>query len=88
LAPSGLQLGEVLLELGGALLDLRVAAVLGLALLGEDLVLDGGHVLVTLFGVHAGDHVRGEVDDLLEVLRGQVEQVPQTARNALEVRCG
>ena len=35
--------------------------------------------------VDRGDHVRGEVDDLLEVLRGEVEQVAEPARNALEV---
>jgi hypothetical protein len=32
-----------------------------------------------------GDHVRREVDDLLEVLRGEVEQVAQAAGHALEV---
>ena len=32
-----------------------------------------------------GDHVGREVDDLLEVLRRQVEQVAQAARDALEV---
>src|SRR5439155_19965806 len=35
--------------------------------------------------VHAGDHVRSEVDDPLEVLRGDVEQVAQPRRDALEV---
>ena len=85
LGALGLELGQVGLELGGALLDLGVAAVLGLPLLGEDLVLDRGHVAVTRLGVHAGDHVRGEVDDLLEVLRRQVEQVAQPARHTLEV---
>ncbi len=81
----GLQLGQVGLELGGPLLDLRVAAVLGLPLLGHDLVLDGREVAVTRLGVHARHDVRGEVDDLLEVLRSEVEQVAQPARNALEV---
>jgi hypothetical protein len=32
-----------------------------------------------------GDHVGGEVDDLLEVLRRQVEQVAEPARHTLEV---
>src|SRR5690606_13030386 len=38
-------------------------------------------------GVHVdgGDHVGREVDDLLEVLRRQVEQVSQPARDTLEV---
>src|SRR4029077_525657 len=31
------------------------------------------------------DHVGGEVDDLLQVLRRQVEQVAETARHTLEV---
>ncbi len=35
--------------------------------------------------VHVRDHVRGEVDDLLQVLRRQVEQVAQPAGHALEV---
>ena len=35
--------------------------------------------------VDRGDHVGGEVDDLLEVLRRQVEQVAQPARHTLEV---
>ena len=85
LGALGLQLGQVGLELGGPLLDLRVAAVLGLPLLGEDLVLDRREVAVTRLGVDAGDHVRREVDDLLEVLRRQVEQVAQPARHTLEV---
>lgn len=40
---------------------------------------------MTLVLVDARDHVGGEVDDLLEVLRRQVEQVPEAARDALEV---
>ncbi|CVM13904.1 Uncharacterised protein [Streptococcus pneumoniae] len=35
--------------------------------------------------VHRGDHVRREVDDLLEVLRRQVQQVAQARGHALEV---
>ena len=85
LGALGLELGEVGLELGGPLLDLRVAAVLRLPLLGQDLVLDRREVTVTRLGVHARHDVRGEVDDLLEVLRRQVEQVAQPARDALEV---
>jgi hypothetical protein len=40
---------------------------------------------VTRFGVDARDHVRGEVNDLLEILRSQVEQVAKPARHTLEV---
>src|SRR5207302_647746 len=36
-------------------------------------------------GVDVRDHVRGEVDDLLQVLRRQVEQVAEPAGHALEV---
>ncbi len=42
-------------------------------------------VLVASVLVDLGDHVRREVDDLLEVLRRQVEQVAQPARDTLEV---
>src|SRR6185437_13439727 len=44
-----------------------------------------GHVPVAGLRVDAGDHVRREVDDLLEVLRREVEQVAQPAGDALEV---
>ena len=47
--------------------------------------LDGGQVAVTRLGVDRRDHVRREVDDLLEVLGRQVEQVAQPARHTLEV---
>jgi hypothetical protein len=40
---------------------------------------------VALVDVDRGDHVGREVDDLLEVLRGQVQQVAQPARDTLEV---
>ena len=49
------------------------------------LVLERGQVGVAQLGVHRGDHVGREVDDLLEVLGRQVEQVAQPARHALEV---
>src|SRR6185312_11374020 len=44
-----------------------------------------GHVGVTALLVDRDDHVGGEVDDLLEVLRRHVEQVAEAARNTLEV---
>src|SRR4029079_10283673 len=40
---------------------------------------------VALLHVDRGDDVGGEVDDLLEALRGDVEQVDEAARDALEV---
>ena len=42
-------------------------------------------ILVTSLLVNAGNHVRSEVNDLLQVLRSQIQQVAQTGRNTLEV---
>jgi hypothetical protein len=81
----GLQLGEIGLELLLPRLDVGVALVLGPLLLDRDLGLDGRQVAVAGLGVDPGDQVRREVDDLLEVLRRQVEQVAEPARDALEV---
>src|SRR4029079_5596966 len=39
---------------------------------------------LTAVDVDPGDHVRREVDDLLEVLRGEVEQVAEARRHTLE----
>ena len=55
------------------------------SLLHRDLGLERGQVAVAGLVVDRGDHVGREVDDLLEVLRRQVEQVAQAARHALEV---
>ncbi len=76
---------EVLLELLGAVVDGDVHAVRQHLALLVDLRLERGQVAVTRLLVDGGDHVRREVDDLLEVLRGEVEQVAQPRRNALEV---
>src|SRR5690606_20778774 len=54
-------------------------------LLRRDLGLDRGHVALAGLLVHVGDDVRGEVDDLFKVLRSQVKQVAEPARNTLEV---
>ena len=59
--------------------------VLDLLALDADLGLERRQVAVARLLVDRGDHVGREVDDLLEVLRGQVEQVAQPARDALEV---
>ena len=85
LGALGLQLGQVGLELLGAGLEVGVAAVLDLLALDGDVRLQRGQVARTALVVDARDHVRGEVDDLLEVLRGEVEQVAQARRDALEV---
>ena len=80
-----LELGEVGLELRRTRVDVRVATVLEFLLLDLDLVLERRQVGVTLLLVDRGDHVGREVDDLLEVLRREVQQVAQTARDTLEV---
>src|SRR5690606_27623942 len=76
---------EVLLELLRAAIDVRVATRLDPLLLHVDLVLQGRQVAVARLLVDRGDHVRGEVDDLLEVLGRQVQQVAQARGHALEV---
>ena len=81
----GLEGGEVGLELLGPHLDVGVALVLELRALDADLGLDRRQVAVPLLDVDLRDHVGGEVDDLLEVLRRQVEQVAEPARHTLEV---
>src|SRR5581483_2038415 len=80
-----LQLGQVLLQLGLAGLDVAVPALLELAALHRDLGLEARQVPAAGLVVHVRDHVRGEVDDLLQVLGRQVEQVAEPAGHALEV---
>src|SRR5205807_2337604 len=81
----GLEFGDVGLELLLPRLDIRVALVLDTLALDSDFGLDRGHVAVPRVGVDGRDQIRGEIDDLLEVLRGQVEQVAQPGRDAFEV---
>ena len=85
LGPLGLQGRGVLLQLGHPRLDVGVAPALELLALDVDLGLEAGQVAVPRLLVHRGDHVRREVDDLLQVLRGDVQQVAEPARHALEV---
>src|SRR5690606_14736459 len=85
LGTLGLERGEVLLELAGPLLDRGVATVLQALALQVDLRLERGQVAVAGVLVDGGDHVGGEVDDLLQVLRRQVEQIAQPAGHTLEV---
>lgn len=85
LGALGLQLGQVGLELLGAGFEVGVAAVLDLLTLDGDVRLQRRQVARTALLVHERDHVRGEVDDLFEVLRREVEEVAQARRDALEV---
>src|SRR5262249_37937859 len=78
-------LGQVRLQLGLPGLDVAVAALLDLLALDRELGLQRGQVTVAPVLVHVRDHVRGEVDDLFQVLGRQVEQVAETAGNALEI---
>ena len=81
----GLEGREVLFELGEALGDANVALALERLDLEVDLVLEAGKVGVATLLIHRDDHVGGEVDDLLEVLRRHVEQVAEAAGHTLEV---
>ncbi len=85
LGTLGLEGLHVLFELGHALVDLVVTTRLELLDLEVDLGLQRGQVAVTRVLVDLRDHVGREVDDLLEVLRGEVEQVAEPARDTLEV---
>ena len=79
-------LGALVLELLHVGLELlRAGLEVGVALILDGLALDGhlglerGQLVVPHLVVHAGDDVGREVDDLLEILRRQVEQVAQAA---------
>ena len=85
LGAGRLELAEVGLELLLPGLDVVVPALLELGPLDRDPCLEGRQIALPGLVVHVGDHVGGEVDDLLQVLRRQVEQVAETARHTLEV---
>ena len=72
--------GEPLLELG----ELLVAVDVDPLDLGLDLVLEVVQVLRARLVVDVGDDRSGEVEDLLELARSDVEQVADAARDALE----
>src|SRR5581483_9969376 len=76
----GAPAGEPLLEPG----ELLVAVDVDPLVLGLDLVLEVVQVLRTLLDVDERDDRGGEVEDLLELARGDVEQVADPARDALE----
>src|SRR5690606_15242231 len=65
--------------------DLRIATIPQRLQLEADVVLLRRQVAVTSILIDRDDHVGGEVDDLLQVLRRHVEQVAQTRRHTLEV---
>src|SRR5579875_2127088 len=68
-----------------ARLQVGVALVLDGLALDDHLGLERGQLVVPQLVVHTGDHVGGEVDDLLEILGRQVQQVAQPRRHTLEV---
>ena len=79
------ELGEVSFVFLLTLSDFLVANLLEIADLGLDALLEHRKVFVNRGLVDVRDHVRGEVDDLFEVLRCHVEEVTETARDTLEV---
>ena len=85
LGAFGFECGEVFFELLGARVDVDVLAVFDLLAVDRDLRLDARQVAVAGVVVDPRDHVGGEVDDLLEILRRKVEQVTEPARHTLEV---
>src|SRR5690606_30150217 len=80
-----LERSEVALELHETRVDAVVALLLEVLDLKAQLVLEPGEVGVATLLVDVDDHVRGAVDDHLEVLRRHVEQVAEAARHTLEV---
>src|SRR4029453_11956407 len=77
--------GKLVFKVAGDRGDVAVAAVHQLLLLEVVLDLEVRQFSVAVFRVNAGDHVGSEVDDLLKVLRSQVQEVAQARGNALEV---
>src|SRR5262249_14542280 len=67
------------------LAELELLVALDVAHLGADVGLELLEARVPALLVDPRDDVGREVDDLLEVLRREVEQVAETARDALEV---
>ena len=82
-------LGFELCEIGFHLLrtgfDVGIATLGNVCLVLRELGLEAWQRGVATVDIDLRDHVRGEVDDLLEILRREVEQVAQTARHTLEV---
>ena len=72
--------GEPVVERRERLVAIEVDALA----LARDLVLEVGEVLLPLLAIDLRDDRGGEVEDLLELARSDVEQVADAARNALE----
>src|SRR5207302_11447135 len=70
---AALERGELLVAVDGRLL-----------VLGADLVLEVGEILLPRLLVDVGDDRGGEVEHLLQLARGDVEQVADAAGDALE----
>ena len=92
LGATGLQLGDLALEVLEPVVDVDVARALDLGQLLEELGLQLGEVVVAALLVDPGDQVGGEVDDLLQLLGLQLltglgahEQVGQPRPGAAEV---
>src|SRR5207247_1632678 len=85
LGSLALQVPKPVFELVEPLVDLLVPMMLDLALLLLQVALDLGQVPVPPLDVDLGHDVGGEVDDLLQVLRRQVEQVAKARGDAFEV---
>jgi len=66
-------------------LESELTVLLDVGDLGPDVALELGQVGVPAVGVDPRDDVGGEVDDLLEALRRDVEEVAEPARDTLEV---
>src|SRR6185312_492535 len=66
-------------------LQVGVALILDGLLLDDHLGLERGQLVVPHFVVDSRDHIGREVDDLLEILRREVEQVPEPRRHTLEI---
>ena len=85
LGTVGLELSHVFLKLDPAGLQLGITTLLQPRPLGLHLGLQRRKVTVASLIVDGGDHIGREVNDLLEVLRSDIEQVPQTGGNPLEI---
>ncbi len=81
----GLELDQIGLELLGAGLEIGVALIGDRLLLDLHLGLERGELVVPQLLVDADNDVGGEVNDLFQILRRQVEQVPEARRHTLEV---
>ena len=73
----GFELFEVFFQLLLTRCEFFVAVGFDLFLLHEHVGFEGFLVRVTGLLVHRGDDVRGEVDDLFQIFRREVQQVPQ-----------